>query len=306
MKEHICALFLSQLITVCIIAQTNDTQLLFEKYANRITSHQSAACYGDYLVLVSDSVVQFSLYNLKTKQLLCTNYQSAQREKRNGMVIYHANNSSFGRVKYDKHDVFPLLYVSHRENNELRGVLEVYRIIPFPMNNGYDSIAIKRVQTIYYPKMTDENALGSPWTVIAPDGKFMYSYSRNNRKGAKNYGMCRISKFRVPKVKGRSDSIVYLEDKDIIDGYTIADYKIGLSQGACIYRHRMYIGQGIPRVGGLYVRVIDLKKKRLIITYDLQSNGFNEEPEGCFIYGQKLMLSTTKKNIYLLNIPLNK
>ena len=272
-------------------------------YAKKTVAAQSAACYGDYLVFVSKQMRRMTLYNLRSKQILYRLRLEPKTEMRGKTDVYHANNSCFGREKFDKSDPFPLLYVSHRENNALRGVVDVYRIHAFRQKDkaDYDSMAVEQVQTIFYPVMTDENAMGSPWTAIDSDNGFMYTYSRNNRSKAPNRGKCRLSKFRIPEMGVVGDS-VFLNDADILET-TDLNYKAARSQGACICRGKMYIAQGVPKKDGkVCLRVVDLEKRKLIKTYNLHTSGFDEEPEGCFIYNGKLMVATIKKNIYQIEI----
>lgn len=288
-----------------VAGQGTVDRVRFSLYAEQVERAQSAACYGDYLILVSKNVSKMTLYNLRSRNVLYVCRMRPKTEMRGNLDIYHANNSSFGRMKYDEKDPFPLLYVSHRENNDMRGVLEVYRIRPFRRNRveEYDSMTIEQVQTVYYPVMTDENAMGSPWTVIDPDQNFMYTYSRNNRSKSPNYKKCRISKFVIPSLKC-PQRLVQLDDNDILNSFDL-DYNAVLSQGACIYKCKMFIAQGVPKKNGkVFLRVIDLKKGELIRTYNLLASGFNDEPEGCFIYKNKLMVTTIKKNIYQFDIPI--
>lgn len=298
------------LLPMCIKAQEleqDSTHALFTLFAKNGMGAQSAAAYGDYLVLVSNHVEKVWLYNLKKKKLACVRSLTPKKEFRGKVDIFHANNSSFGVSKYAETDFFPLLYVSHRENNEMRGVLEVYRIEPYRRkedSTDYDSIGVNLVQTVYYPPMTDGNALGSPWTVIDREGNCMYAYSRNNRSKSPNKGVCRISKFDIPDLM-RGEK-VYLNDADILDSYEI-DYKAPLSQGACIHQGMLYIAQGVsPKNSPVWLRVVNLRRKQLIKSYDLKAAGFPTEPEGCFIYKNKLMLATVSKQIFKMNIPLTK
>lgn len=283
----------------------NSIQELFTLFAKNGMGAQSAACYGDYLVLVSNHVAKVGLYNLKNKKLTSVRKMTPKIEFRGKTDIFHANNSSFGINKYVETDYFPLLYVSHRENNEKRGVLEVYRIVPYKKSESsvdYDSLDMQMVQTIYYPPMTDKNALGSPWTVIDREEDCMYTYSRNNRSKSPNRGICRISKFRIPDPKKGKN--IYLAADDILDSYEI-DYKAPLSQGACIHHGMLYIAQGVsPQKSSVWLRVVDLRKKRLVKSYDLKAAGFPTEPEGCFIFKNKLMLATASKKIFKINIPI--
>ena len=290
---------------VTVFAQDTNSQL-FSVYSDNSMPAQSAACYGDYLIQVKTYVSKMSLYNLRSKNMLYVRELSPLKERRGTADIFHANNCSFGVHKFKDSDVFPLLYVSHRENNDNRGVLQVYRILPEKSQsdkNDFDNFSVILVQTIYYPPMTDENALGSPWTAIDQENNCMYVYSRNNRKESVNKGKCRISQFRIPPF-GQSRE-VYLSDADILDSYEV-DFNAALSQGACVYGGMMYIGQGKPSSKSLNIRVVDLKQKKLIKTINLKKAGFTSEPEGCFIYNNNLMISTAGKRIFKINIPLYK
>ncbi len=298
-------LFLSVLCLSAVLALGQDTnQKPISLYATNGVTHQSSACFEDYLILVSKYVSKISLYNLKSRKLLCVKELQPWTELRGKTDIYHANNCSFGSQKYKDSDLFPLLYVSHRENNEKRGVLQVFRVVPMKTQKNkddYDSLSISLVQTIYYPEMTDKNALGSPWTVIDIDNNCMYTYSRNNRGKSANRGMCRVSKFKIPAA--RESREIFLNEKDILESYEVS-FKAPLSQGACIHKGRMYIAQGVSPKKYLWLRVIDLKKKKLLRTIDLKKAGLPSEPEGCFIYDNHLMISTAGKRIFKINIPL--
>ena len=300
-KYFLLILFMLQVEAA--FSQSTDRRL-FSQYAMNGFAAQSAACYGDYLILVSKQVSKMAFYNLKSKKMLCKRELVPWLEMRGKTDVYHANNSSFGIQRFKDSDPFPLLYVSHRENNDKRGVLQVYRIMPLKSQSDktdFDSLSVSLVQTIYYPKMTDQNALGSPWTVIDQERNWMYTYSRNNRGKASNKGVCRISKFRIPPI-GESDE-VYLNDEDILDSYEV-DFMAPQSQGAYIYKGKMYIAQGVSPKKYIWLRIIDLKKKELLNSIDLKEAGFPTEPEGCFIYDGNLMLSTAGKRIFKINIPI--
>lgn len=305
MKSSLNPLLIATMLLMVSVVLAQDTKKpLFVQYAKNAITAQSAACHGDYLVLVKQLVSNMGLYNLKTKKLLCTKNLQPWTEHRGKVDIFHANNSSFGLHKFKETDPFPLLYVSHRENNDMRGVLQVYRILPLKSQDDkvdYDSLSVSLVQTIYYPIMTDENALGSPWTVIDKENNCMYTYSRNNRVRAANKGNCRISKFKIPSIGDSSE--VYLNDDDILESYEVS-FNVPLSQGACIHKGKMYIPQGNSPKKSIWLRVIDLKQKKLVRTIDLKEAGFPTEPEGCFIYNNNLMISAVGKRIFKINIPL--
>lgn len=292
------------LLSIVSMAQRQDAgDSIFALYAKNGMRAQSGDSYGDYLVTVSKLEKKFGLYNLNRKKLCYVHQREPKLEMVGESDVFHANNSSFGLQRFIENDFFPLLYVSNRCNNAGRGVLDVFRLIPLKREESidYDSLIVQQVQTIYFPVATDQNALGSPWTAIDKENNCMYTYSRNNRSKAKNRGICRISKFRIPAVGEGSE--VYLNDEDIIDSYYV-DFKAPASQGACIHHGKMYIAQGTSPKKFLWLRVIDLEQRRLVENYDLKKAGFTNEPEGCYIYRNQLMLSTGGKRIFKINIPI--
>lgn len=303
-RRTLLAILLVMPLTVMAFNQlSNDS--LFMQFAKNGFSAQSGDCYGDYLVLVTKYESKVALYNLKQKKLCCIFHQDPKMDMCGDVDIYHANNSSFGLQKFKETDPFPLLYVSNRVNKENRGVLDVLRLVPLKSEDAedYDSLLVQNVQTIYFPVATDENALGSPWTVIDKENNRMYTYSRNNRSKAPNYAICRISKFKIPSVGESSE--VFLNEEDILDSYEV-DFKALYAQGACIHQGKMYIAQGISHQTGVWLRVIDLKQRKLEKSYDLKKAGFSQEPEGCFLYNNQLILATGSKFIFTMNIPIDK
>lgn len=281
-----------------ILQTKGDSVPLFFKYSGNFKCHQSASCYGIYAISITDTMTRFSLYDMREKKTIGKFRQEGRHERFNGGVVFHSNNSFFGKEKYSQQDELPLFYVSHRENETGRGQTHAYRIIPHVLkknNEKKDSLSVILAQVIFFPKMTDKNAMGSPWATIDEKGEYIYTYSRNNRKGSSNNGVCRISKFKMPEL-GRDT--VYFDDDDIEESFTIQNLKLGLAQGGCVYKNHLYIMQGVPKRGNLYLRVIDLKTKSLEKTYELKSYGLRQEPQGCFIYGENLMFSTNNGEVY--------
>ncbi len=258
-----------------------------EQYAPLGISLQSAAAYGDYALFVTDGRIQMYLYNLAKKELL---YSLALKGENRS--VYHCNQSSFGVEKYDDADFFPLLYISQRAKSDGRCFVEVFRIIPHFISEiqEFDSFKVELVQKIYLPKMTSDNSLGNANCAIDRDNKWMYIYSRNNNSGDDNFEQCKITQFAIPDFHKQ---VVSLEDKDILSSFFI-DANALYMQGGCINDGILYIGQGDPVAGFVYLNVVDLRLQEIVERYDLQKCGFNWEPEGCFYYGGSVMLAHTR------------
>ncbi|MBQ5979517.1 MAG: hypothetical protein IJL58_05810 [Bacteroidales bacterium] len=260
-------------------------RIALKKYSTLEVIHQSAARFGDYAFFIANGLESISVYNLRTKKVVNT----LSLEK-NDFKIYHCNQSSFGISKYLEDDLFPLLYVSQRAREDGRCFIEVLRIISSGSSfiSGDTVLSIEKVQTIYLPKMTYENALGNANCVIDLKNNRMITYSRNNNSFDDNYGDCRISCFDIPNYKYKE---VFLEDSDIRFSFTLECTAFNM-QGACIVDNLLFIGQGYESVGYILFNVVDLDSKQLLKQFNLMSLGYSWEPEGCFYYDGSVMVAS--------------
>ena len=259
----------------------------FSKYADLDFKHQSAAVYNDYVFFVERCRMSICLYDLSQKAKVYT----ASFKPVGNSGIYHCNQSTFGIVKYDSSDSFPLLYVSQRPKSGTRCFVEVLRIHP-KFNEDTTAIVsfkVELVQEIYFPQMTKENSLGNVNCVIDVKKGKMYTYSRNNRSGDDNYLQCKISQFSIPDFRKQQ---VVLEDSDIESSFMIDSFAENM-QGACLVDDFIYIAQGYPSANYVYLNVVDLQQQRLVKRYDLLESGVDWEPVGCFFYDGSIMLSHT-------------
>lgn len=268
-----------------------DDGIAVSYYAESGITHQSASIHDNYLFYVSLGRNVISLYDMKSKTILCS-----KNLKGGDGNVYHSNQTSFGVDYYASDDYFPLLYISQRANEDKRCFTEVFRIFPSREDNSIDisSFDVKLVQTIYYPVMSEANSMGNVNTVIDQENRLMYTYSRNNNKQDSNYGTCKISCYEIPDVHQKE---VYLENEDIIDSYMLPCRAINM-QGGCIKNGKLYIGQGYFSAGYILLNVVDLVHRQLEKQVDLLQHGFREEPEGCFWYDGNFMISTVNGNIW--------
>lgn len=277
-----------------------DGNFVFSLYADNSYTNQSAAAYNDYLFLVPKFRGRIYMYSLKEKKPLCSYGMEAMKEfNSNAGDIYHCNQTTFGVDFYDSSDPFPLLYISQRARSDKRCFTEVFRITAekSAQDNEYSSFRLELVQTIYYPPMTEANSLGNVNTVIDRDNSLFYTYSRNNTKEDANYRQCKITCFAIPDIRQKE---VYLEDIDIKKSFML-DISAYFMQGACIEGDYLYIARGATSVGYIDVNIVNLKTQKIVRQLDLFHNGYRWEPEGCFFYGGKLMISTGK-NLWSLNL----
>ena len=289
------------------IALEGASKYAYEVYSDNSYSHQSSAAYGKYLFLVKDKLATVYMYNLQTKRVVAICNMTAHNETvsaSSSSVLYHCNQSTFGTFKYDESDPFPLLYISQRAPSSTgRCFVTVFRLLPTMNSAGteYNILKMEQVQTIYLPKSTFSNAMGNANFTIDPQTGYCYTYSRNNTTSASNYLNCRISKFASVKLSAEE---VYLNDADILDSYEIFELNSTKNisamnmQGGFIWNNKLYISQGYPSCNFIYLRIVDLKTRKLINDIDLLGDGFPIEPEGFFRYGNDIMMSCNGSPIY--------
>lgn len=268
-----------------------DTFPDIDLFASNGMDNQSAAAYGDYLVLIPTGRSAIHLYNLRTKTFLCTYKMRAGTGKDAwGYDLYHSNQATFGADFYSNEDYFPLLYISQRAGSDKRCFTEVYRLIPQKGidESDFSTLDAQLVQIIFFPALSHDNSLGNVNSVIDSHNKWIYTYSRNNNSGDDNAGDCKISQFHIPDIK---KDTVTLEDKDIIDSFMLGCKAINM-QGGSIHNGLLYIGQGYKSAGYIFLNIVDLKKRRLKERIDLLDHGISWEPEGCFIYDGNLMIAS--------------
>ena len=289
MKKNIVFLIILLVSTSCTTGEEVN-KINYSLFAGNGVNHQSIAAYGDYAIFVTDRRSKFSLYNLKTKELICEKECEAVNEKIGDYYLYHCNQAAFGVSFYEKEDPFPLLYISQRARSDRRSFVEVYRLKlgRETSESDFSSLDAEKVQTIFFPAMTENNALGRVNCVIDNQTGEMYTYSYSTIDSDINYGKCRISSFAIPDYEEKE---VYLEDIDILDSY-ILDYNAVNSQGACISNRMLFIGQGYFNVGYIYLNVVDLRQKRLYNRINLFANDITWEPEGCFVYGNSILIGS--------------
>ena len=263
-------------------------------YIDQISSdgiaHQSAACYGDYAFFISNKMINVMVYNMRTGTKIFT----LKQDPLGTGTIYHCNQACFGTQKYSEEDYFPLLYISQHQNKSNRSFIQVFRVLPTSAGYGqeYTAFAFEKIQTIYFPVLTDENSLGNVNAVIDTDNRFIYTYSRNNNSSAENYGKCKISKFILPDAL-ESTSFT-LSDNDILDSYFINTGAFNM-QGGAYYNGLLYIGRGAQTAGYIDLYVIDLANRKLWFMVDLLHNAFPYEPEGAYIYKDDLYIGASSR-----------
>ena len=296
---------LVSLSTSCVVTDLNEPAdsiidgVEVNLFSSNSVIQQSAASYRNYCIMITDNRASMYLYNLETKEMLCrVALKPGEGKDFMGYVLYHCNQATFGSDFYDESDPFPLLYISQRAGEDKRCFVEVYRIILAreDAEEDYSSMSANLVQTIYFPKMDRENSLGNVNCVIDPDSHQIYTYSRNNDTHDTNYGICKISRFAIPDV--------YNETVELTDSHIKSSFMLNCSavnmQGGCICNGILFVGQGSKSAGHIYLNVINLQKQKLEARIDLLRRRFTWEPEGCFSFGERIMI-TAGNSIWEVN-----
>lgn len=305
-------------LLLCLVVLTGGAKSIkedafsgFALYAAGKVQHQSSANYGRWLFLLTNRMDKVYLFDMEQKRMVFLLELPPHEEKcsTDGVlsdVLYHCNAAAFGKERFDKDDFFPLLYVSQRNRMEdNRALLSVLRIKPSMGANGYiDSFKVEEVQQILYPAPNDKNCMGAPNTAIDANGGFLYPYCRNNRTDAPNFLQAHVAKLVIPKLRDQNGNVVptvKLEDKDILDSFGM-DWSALAGQSAVVADNKLLLMQGFPskkaEKNHVWLRVVDLKKKRQTFARDLIPMGFKWEPEGVFIYNGRLFTSVNKGGIW--------
>lgn len=259
----------------------------WEQYATGFLQGQSSACYGKYLFIVTGNLSSVACVNLETKTTLYTLSPGFTPDG-----DWHSNQSSFGSSKYDANDMFPVLYISQR-NNPQRAQIQVYRIIPTLTDDEISSFTMTLVQTIWLPAQSNFNSLGYPNVTIDTENNKMWAYSRNNDSSGDTYGKATFTMFNIPALfsDGNPVTTVTLEDTDAKDRFR-DNWSIYDNQGSFIHRGKLYMARGTGSDGICEINVIDLYYKRTRVSrLTMYDAGARFEPEGCFYYQSSIFFN---------------
>lgn len=268
-------------------------------YAGNAVGGQSAAIFGDYLFIVEDYLAKISCYNIRTRKLLYTLTTGISAP-----TYWHCNQSQFGPLYYDPDDDFPLLYIAMQNDPNNRGSWVAFRIVPTYTDGEISSFTLTQVQTIHLPVMTDANCMGHPNMAYDKLNNCFWAYHRNNNSAADNYRKARFSKFAVPAIWNGSTLItdVDLTDADILDTFGDDRWSMYNAQGGFILDGKLYIVQGYPGAGYVYLRVVDLYVAREMVSLvDLLRAGVSQEPEGLVYWEGDVYFTTGTQRIVRLS-----
>lgn len=250
----------------------------------------TSANFGKYAVGITKGEGTFYMYNLETLSLLCS-YSQTEKDSN----IYHANCATFGAMRYDSNDYFPLLYVSVRANADAvnhpnQPSLNVYRVIPAWANGEIYSMTVQLVQVIWLTAMTDENGHGTPNVVYDAENNCFWSIGRQNNSALGDYHIGRLFHYPAP---------------DTLQETTIdfdQNWPLGIDvvnmQGVVKCGNNLIFGRGYYTVGYIYLIVVNILTHQVTNVIDLMAQGFTQEPEGSLYYNGNYWMQTSASNLF--------
>lgn len=242
-------------------------------------ARQGSCASGKYFFQFHNANGTIEIYNLKTRQRLQIISQPPVKSQ-------HCNTVCFGAVKYDKADRLPLLYVSTERDSKIL----VYRIL------GEDgNMSLQTVQTLTLPPC-EEMGLYFPNSVIDGQGKKLWlsGFSCNSWQKPDGGNHLRYIELPLPDVR-QGDVTIDL-------GQKLSEFTLPFTyatQGIVYHRGRIIQAYGVRHQTNL-IRIIDPQSGKVERTYYPHKLDMDQEPEGCFIYKGKPMISTVEGDLYFV------
>lgn len=229
----------------------------------------------------------------KTLKQVVKPFQIASHHEKN-----HCNEVTFGRIRYEKDDPFPLIYVAQCQRGSINGrkdVLYVERIAP-------DMKSTTLVQTIVFKDRNKLFGYALNWAVDA-ERNYLYGYG-NTVDNTNPTNRHRIVKFRIPELSESTDGIVTLTEEDLLENYLIEDtYQAPfnpIGQGLMIRDGLLYMPTGFGNEkypSELYVWDLHTRTMRNVIDLSQVTKG---ELEDCSQWRDKMLIQT-QGEMYLLD-----
>jgi hypothetical protein len=252
-------------------------QLLMTETNSSSSSNQGAACYGKYLFQCHNTNDVIDVFNLDTK----TKIQTITLTKD---TKHHCNNANFGAEFASVTDDFPLLYISQEHADRHRCL--VYRI-----TGSEGSWGASLVQTITFPTPSDD-FLWYPNSLIDTQNKKLIVAGLGNNPWSPNKdNILRYKVFALPLL---AEGNVTLDIANIVDSIEVKYYST--CQGGFVFNNKIYEVFGMNNTAQL--NVIDLDTHKVISEVDITGDGIVDEPEGCFIYNNKICVNFLDGKIY--------
>ena len=245
--------------------------------------YQGMAIHDNYLVSLQNTG-QATIYRLRDGGMqMLRQFPLASHTKEN-----HANVAFFGTERYDKHDQFPLLYVSQCSKQRYKGMKDVCFVERISLTE-----APQLVQTIVLDDPDGLYGYALQWMIDSKHGHLIGYGNTVENMGKGN--RWRTMVFPMPRLS--DGPMVHLRPQDAIDNYCIQDLdprfpSNHIGQGACIKGDQMFIpvGVGTEKQPSI-IYVWNMKKKQLDGIHNFQQQ-VPHEFEDCEPYRRTLIMQT--------------
>lgn len=257
-----------------------------------LQAYQGMSIYKDYLVSLQNKGLA-AIYQLPGMKKLTATFRLGCYSDKN-----HANVASFGVEKFDKHDVFPLLYVSQAYKTPVKGLKDICYVERLNLEGSSEL-----VQRIIFDDPDHLFGYALQWTIDRKNQLligFGNTLSNNNPDNR-----FRVIIFHLPKINEGKD--VHLRATEAVDNYLFQDSDSRypaevVGQGACVYDNCLVMPTGLgSKQAPSILYVWDLKNKSLLDVIDL-SGKLDHEMEDVDFYGGNAYIQTNGRGIVMLKI----
>ena len=284
----------------CVVKAQNISGFSEIYKQKNISLGQDAACWNGYIFRFNHNG-SCKVYDATSFSAVC----SFKLDK-SDLLMAHSNSACFGATKYSEKDEFPLLYCNVYNNyynkaDKRYGTCCVYRIIR--SGNIFTSQLVQVIKIGFvndyslWSSNTDKRPFGN--FLIDYDNNILYAYTMIDKTNT-----TRFFKFSIPSLNvGDYDNmlncnIVTLKTNDILDSFD-TEYSYCL-QGGCYYDNKLFLLEGFIENGKF--RILDLKQRRFVLSYNISDMFFKDEPEMITQYNGVFYYSDATGNLYTFHL----
>lgn len=244
-------------------------------------SIQGSCVYENILFVACNTMSKIVMYDLALKNKIGEIVLSP-------VPTYHCNTINFGKQKYSKTDIYPLLYVS------MENIAE-HKLIVLRITDSDGTYNTEVVQTITYPS-PEESLQYYPNATIDNENQCIYviGYIKNSYL-EDNSNALRIRKWKLPN---HSDGNVTLEIANSLKTFNIP--ALNCTQGSLVYNGNILqcYGANWAGDGSIYLGMISPFEENMVTKIKMSDIGYTTEPESVFIWNDELYIMNVLGEIH--------